>query len=88
MLVRCLPSRRSRGYTLLALFFTLLPGAPALAGPYTDAGHPVSSMGAWATAVDELVLQGGAANDILVEPYQGPLGFGRDPQGAGCPARD
>ena len=55
MLERCLPSRRSGDYALLALLFTLLPGAPALAGPYTDAGHPVSSMGAWATAVDELV---------------------------------
>ena len=55
MLERCLPSRRSGDYALLALLFTLLSGAPALAGPYTDAGHPVSSMGAWATAVDELV---------------------------------
>lgn len=40
---------------LVQTLVLLLPFAPALAGPYTDPGHPGFAMAAWADAVDELV---------------------------------
>lgn len=46
-------SLRAGAWLALALTTTPLAG-PALAGPYTDAGHPPAEMVAWATAVDAI----------------------------------
>ena len=42
-------------HILLILLVLLLPVGTALAGPYTDSGHPGLDMAAWAQSVDDLV---------------------------------
>lgn len=69
---RAIPSEFARVAPLL-LTLLLAPGL-AGAGPFTDAGHPIVSISAWATAVDTLVR---GPQDIA-DPGLGLASFGAE----------
>ncbi len=67
--------------SLLGLLLFMLSAPAALAGPYTDEGHPANDMTAWADAVVELVR---GPLDIA-DPDAGSASFG-EPEAATGPA--
>lgn len=74
MMIRRREGRPARSISSLWIGFLgfLASGLPASAGPFTDAGHPIETMVAWATSVDEIVR---GPMDIA-NPGAGVVSFG------------